>query len=109
MPASVAPGVPRTFGEPGPPPDPPAPFPDLARHLAASTGLPQATAVRVIADVVTYFSETVEEFVCRRHAELKRRQHKNEEIWPLIAAEIGHRRFAEPDRSERQLRRIVYT
>jgi hypothetical protein len=81
---------------------------DLARYLAASTGLPQPTAVRVIADVATYFNETVEEFVRRRHAELHRRQHKNDEIWPLIAAELRQRRFAAPARSERQLRRIVY-
>src|SRR6185437_3912260 len=48
------------------------PFPrDLARYLAASTGLPQPTAVRVVADVATYFSETVEEFVRRRHIELR--------------------------------------
>ena len=37
--------------------------PDLVRYLAASTDLPPATAVRVIADVVAYFSETIEEFV----------------------------------------------
>jgi hypothetical protein len=88
----------------------PDPFPqDLARYLAASTGLPQPTAVRVIADVTTYFGETIEEFVRRRHGELRRRQHKNEEIWPLIAAELGQRRFAAPPMSERQLRRLVYT
>jgi hypothetical protein len=85
------------------------PFPaELARYLAASTGLPQATAVRVIADVVTYFNETLEEFVRRRHAELRRRHHKNEEIWPAIEAELGQRRFAPPALSQRQLRRIVY-
>ena len=85
------------------------PFPqDLARYLAASTGLPLPTAVRVVADVATYFNETVEEFVCRRHAELKHRQHKNDEIWPLIAAELRQRRFAAPELSERQLRRMVY-
>jgi hypothetical protein len=82
--------------------------PDLARYLAASTGLPQATAVRVIADVTTYFGETIEEFVRRRHVELQRRQRKNHEIWPVIAAELGQRRFAAPGLSERQLRRIVY-
>jgi len=98
---------PRASGTPGATADP---FPpDLARYLAASTGLPQPTAVRVIADVATYFNETIEEFVCRRHAELQRRQHKNDEIWPLIAAEIGQRRFAAPALSERQLRRIVYS
>ena len=85
------------------------PFPqDLARYLAASTGLPQPTAVRVVADVATYFSETVEEFVRRRHGELRRRQYKNEEIWPLVVAELEQRRFAAPGLSERQLRRMVY-
>ena len=85
------------------------PFPqDLARYLAASTGLPQSTAMRVIADVTTYFSETIEEFVRRRHAELRRGQHRNDEIWPVIAAELSQRRFAAPGLSERQLRRLVY-
>jgi len=85
------------------------PFPqDLARYLAASTGLPQPTAARVIADVTTYFGETIEEFVRRRHTELHRHQYRNRQIWPVIAAELGQRRFAAPGLSERQLRRIVY-
>jgi hypothetical protein len=87
----------------------PDPFPqDLARYLAASTGLPASTAIRVIADVTAYFGETIEEFVRRRHAELRRAQHHNDEIWPLIGAELGQRRFAAPGLSERQLRRLVY-
>jgi hypothetical protein len=87
----------------------PDPFPqDLARYLAASTGLPQPTAMRVIADVTTYFSETIEEFVQRRHAELQRTARKNNEIWPLIAAELRQRRFPAPSLSDRQLRRLVY-
>ena len=48
------------------------------------------------------------EFVQRRHDELRRRQRKNGEIWPVIATELGARRFAAPELSERQLRRIVY-
>lgn len=91
------------------PDSPGGPFPpELVRYLAASTGLPQATAVRVIADVASYFNETAEQFVRRRHAELRRHQHKNDEIWPLVAAELGQRRFAAPQLSARQLRRIVY-
>ena len=87
----------------------PDPVPqDLARYLAASTGLPPSTAVRVIADVTTYFSETIEDFVRRRHAELRRGQRKNDEIWPVVAAELSQRRFAAPGLSERQLRRLVY-
>ena len=109
MPGLSDPRDPGRGGNPGQPEALADPFPrDLARYLAASTGLPQPTAVRVVADMATYFSETVEEFVRRRHTELRQRQRRNHEIWPLIAAELGQRRFAAPGLSERQLRRIVY-
>jgi hypothetical protein len=81
---------------------------DLVRHIAESTGLPEATATRVVADVTAYFAETVEDFVRRRHDELKRKQRKNDEIWPQIAAELNARRFGAQQLSGRQLRRIVY-
>jgi hypothetical protein len=81
---------------------------DLIRHVTASTGLPPATAARVVADVVAYFGETVEAFVRRRHHELRLRQLRNDQIWPAIAAEMPARRFGPPALSHRQLRRIVY-
>jgi hypothetical protein len=81
---------------------------DLVRHVAVSTGLPEATATRVVADVTAYFKETVDEFVVRRHGELRGSNRKNDEIWPIIAAELGGRRFGSPELSERQLRRMVY-
>lgn len=82
--------------------------PDLARYLATSTGLPQPTTARVVADVNAYYDETVEDFVRRRHAELHRKNRKNDEIWPEIAGELTCRRFKAPDLTDRQLRRIVY-
>ena len=81
---------------------------DLVRHVAASTGLPEATAGRVVADVAAYFAEGVEEYVRRRHGEMRAMHWKNDNIWPQIAAELGTRRFGAPKLSERQLRRIVY-
>jgi hypothetical protein len=82
---------------------------DLIRNVAESTGLPEATASRVIADVAAYFSETVEAFVTRRHAELQGKGNKrNDDIWPQLAAELKARRFKAGDLTERQLRRIVY-
>ena len=81
---------------------------DLARYLAASTGLPQPTTIRVVADINAYYNETAEEYVRRRHAELRRKNRKNDEIWPQIAAELVNRRFTAPDLTQRQLRRIVY-
>ncbi|HEV3381824.1 MAG TPA: hypothetical protein VG142_12695 [Trebonia sp.] len=85
------------------------PYPqELVLHIVASTGLPEATATRVVADVMAYFGESVEDFVRRRHGELQRLQRKNDEIWPQIAAELGTRRFPAAEISERRLRRIVY-
>jgi hypothetical protein len=82
---------------------------DLIRNVAASTGLPEATASRVVADVAAYFGETVDEFVVRRHAELQAKGNKrNDDIWPQLAAELAGRRFRAESLSERQLRRIVY-
>jgi hypothetical protein len=82
---------------------------DLISNVAASTGLPEATASRVVADVAAYFSETVDQFVKRRHAELQDKGNKrNDDIWPQLEAELAGRRFRAESLSERQLRRIVY-
>jgi Fe-S cluster assembly scaffold protein SufB len=82
---------------------------DLISNVAASTGLPEATASRVVADVAAYYGETVDEFVRRRHAELQGVSNKrNDDIWPQLAAELNGRRFKAEELSERQLRRIVY-
>jgi hypothetical protein len=75
--------------------------------VAATTGLPAATAARVICDVIGYFGESAVEFVRRRHAELHR-DHKNDQIWELIAAELAGRPVAAPPVTARKLRRIVY-
>jgi hypothetical protein len=81
---------------------------DLVRHVAMSTGLDEATASRVVADVMAYFGQTVEEYVIRRHQDLQSRNRKNDDIWPQIAGELKTRRFKTGELSERQLRRMVY-
>ncbi len=86
----------------------PSAEPDLIRYVTVSTGLPHAIAARVIADVLAYYGETVEDFVRRRHQEMRLRQVRNADIWSAISAEITTRRFGAPPLSERQLRRIVY-
>ncbi len=81
---------------------------DLVRHVARSTGLDEATASRVVADVLAYFGQTVEEYVVKRHENLKSRNRKNDDIWPEIMDELRTRRFTAGELSERQLRRMVY-
>ncbi|WP_068924366.1 hypothetical protein [Planobispora rosea] len=84
------------------------PHEDLIVHLTRTSSLGPGEAARVVAEVLAYFSEPVEEFVRRRHAELKGRGLVNDEIFRRIAAELPSRRVAAPELSLRQLRRIVY-
>ena len=81
---------------------------DLVSHVAATTGLSEAEASRVVEDVVAFLSETVEDYVRRRHAELKTYGSKNPQIFAQIATELAGRVVAAPELTERQLRRIVY-
>ncbi|MCT9929265.1 hypothetical protein N5079_03415 [Planotetraspora sp. A-T 1434] len=84
------------------------PFEDLIGHLTRTTMLGPGEAARVVADVLAYFAEPVDEYVRRRHGELKLRGFTNDEIFPRISAELSGRRVAAPELSLRQLRRIVY-
>ena len=81
---------------------------DLVEYLMSTCPLSRAEATRVVADVLGYFSEPASDFVRRRHRELKARGLTNDVAFEQIAAEIPHRRYAPPDLSLRQLRRIVY-
>ena len=81
---------------------------DLLEHLERTTRLTRAEAERVVAEILAYFSEPLERFVARRHAELQGEELKNAEIFARIASELDERRFAAPELSPRQIRRMVY-
>src|SRR5690348_14104828 len=81
---------------------------ELVTHLVRSSSLSQSEAARVVAEVLGYFGEPVEEFVRRRHRELKTGGLTNEQAFAVIAAELPARRVTPPQLSLRQLRRVVY-
>lgn len=81
---------------------------DLIGHLERTLGVEPATARRVVDEVTAYFGETLEAFVIRRHGELQAEDHRNDEIFARIIAEVEERRFAAPAPTARQIRRMVY-
>lgn len=81
---------------------------DLIDHLTRTTPLQRGEAARVVLDVLAYYDETTEEFVRRRHRELRGRGLVNDEIFRRISEELPHRAVAPPRLSLRQLRRLVY-
>ncbi|UCM90227.1 hypothetical protein [Streptomyces marincola] len=84
------------------------PHDDLVDHLVRSTSLARGEAARVVLDVLAYFDESAEEYVRRRHRELRSRGLTNDAIFRQISEELPHRAVAPPALSLRQLRRIVY-
>jgi len=83
---------------------------DLATFLARSSRLDAAEARRLIAEIVAQLAaETVEQFVVRRHRELKAQDaERNEAIYRRIAEEVATRPFAVARLTERQIRRLIY-
>jgi len=84
------------------------PHGELVEYLVHSCPLNRAEAARVVADVLGYFSEPPRDYVRRRHRELKALGLTNDQAFDKIAVEIPQRRYAAPEFSLRQLRRIVY-
>jgi len=81
---------------------------DLLGHLVRTTSLGAGTAGRLVEEFLAFFSESIEEFVARRHRELQAEGLRNDEIFGRIADEMGARRFAAPALTERQIRRLIY-
>jgi hypothetical protein len=82
---------------------------ELVERVATSTGLSAAEAARVIEDVLAFVAEPVEDYVRRRHTELKTYGARNPEIFARIASELADRVVAAPRLTERQLRRLIYS
>ena len=81
----------------------------LAHHLARTSRLSASEAERLILEVISYFGETPEAFVIRRHQELKQLPGMaNERIYERIGSELGSRLFAAPALTRRQIRRMIY-
>lgn len=82
--------------------------PELISHLMRQTGLPAGQCERLVQDILAQFDETVDQFVQRRHLELKARGYKNPAIYEQVLGEVASRRFVAPALSERQVRRLIY-
>ena len=81
---------------------------ELVDHLVRSGVLRRGEAVRVVAEVVAYFSETAEEFVRRRHRELREGGSRTRRASRGSRRSCGRGPWPRRALSERQVRRIIY-
>lgn len=81
---------------------------ELVEYLVRSSRLEPREAQNLIAEVLRYYSESHDEFICRRHHALQRQGLSNAAIYKAIQVELDECRFPAPALSERQIRRIIY-
>ena len=84
------------------------PLEPLLEHLQRALPLGRSEAERVVAEVVSWFDESPEAFIRRRHRELQRGGVANAKAYQRIADELARRPVAGPRLSERQVRRVIY-
>jgi hypothetical protein len=81
---------------------------DLIAHLGRISALAPPELARLVDELLAYFSESIEEFVVRRHRELQTEELRNEAIFERLSEELQQRRFIAPSLSQRQIRRLIY-
>jgi len=59
-------------------------------------------------EILSFFSETEENYLIRRHKELQNDGYKNNEIYPMLSEEITQRLFKGNKLTDRQIKRIIY-
>ncbi len=72
------------------------------------TNLDVGLSGRVVREVMRYYSETIDEFVIRRHRELQNSGKSNPVIFEQIVREVDSLRFPVRTLTERKVRRIIY-
>jgi hypothetical protein len=89
-------------------PNHPALDPTFRGFLLRILDLSERQLDKVASELLFHWSETVEEYVARRHRELQRQGVPNRTLYGLVAAELEERPFRAEPRTERQIRRMIY-
>lgn len=84
------------------------PDPELVRHLCQTLDMPPHRTHNLLNEVLSYYRETAEQYILRRHRELQHAGYSNSQIFQQLPAELNQRRFAVAPFSQRQIRRIIY-
>lgn len=81
---------------------------ELIAHLCRHSRLTADEAVRLVNEVLNYYSEDKAGFIRRRHYELQKCGLSNSTIYHQIGIELNTHRFAAEPMTERQIRRTIY-
>ncbi len=81
---------------------------ELIDHLCRCSRLTAEEAEHIVSEVLSYYSETPEDYVRHRHQELQALGKNNSDIYSTLQAELQARRFGAKPLTTRQIRRTIY-
>jgi hypothetical protein len=81
---------------------------ELINHLCRHSSMTAAEACRLVTEVLSFYNENLDEFIRRRHSELRAAGLANSTIFDLIRHELPDHRFLIAPVTERQIRRVIY-
>jgi len=77
-------------------------------YLLSAYPVDESLLNHLVEDLGDYFSRDSKDFISFRHQQLHSEGLKNNEIYIQIQNELKERRFAAPEMSIRQIRRVIY-
>jgi len=86
----------------------PALSPEFVQHLLRVVDVGPRELDKIVEELLDHWSETVEDYVRRRHRELQRSGVPNRVVYGQIAEELERRPVRSSPLSVRQVRRIIY-
>jgi len=81
---------------------------ELIDHLCRSSRLTAMEAEHLVTEVLSYFSETPDDFLRNRHQQLQALGNSNSAIFSTLQKELKARRFGAKPLTTRQIRRAIY-
>jgi hypothetical protein len=81
---------------------------DLKERLMQTMEIDSISIDKLYEELLIFFSESEDEFITRRHQELKDLGKSNPEIFSMIQGEIENRLFRGQPVSERKIKRVIY-
>jgi len=87
---------------------PPPLDPAFRSYLLGIVDVAERDLDKLVAELMDYWSQPMEDWIVRRHRELQREGVKCRHAYGRIRSELPARRFRSPPLSERQIRRILY-
>lgn len=81
---------------------------ELKERLSNIISIEKIDINKLFNELLSFFSESENNYILRRYAELQNEKYKIKEIYSILSQEVKNHLFTGKKLSERQIKRIIY-